>query len=444
MSGSEQSAEKVSLKLFFRDQQVGIIQFKGERKCSMEYDDAWIQQGFPISPHLEFNQDIHSTSICRFIQNLFPEGSAFERLLETQNLSKYNFYAILKTIGKDTAGALTFIADSPDQETSLRAITTAEIIERLKDESRRNLAFWDGKYRLSVAGVQNKLNVFCNTENQYFLADGQYASTHILKFSNSQFPNIVLNEFFTMRLAKAIHLPVAEVELVSFGDDRALKVERFDRKLTEDTVLKRHMIDGCQALNLPSESKYEQNFGSSKDVAHIREGASLHKLFKFAEQTSVPADSKQKLMDWVLFNLIIGNSDAHGKNISFYLGKNGMTLTPFYDLVSVVFEHQSNAEIDTHLAMAIDDNFDIDQIKTFDLLSLSETVEFSAPLLKRRLERMLGLCAEQLKQLEFTGLDDSENTSLTIYKALIRKRIMYFSNELTQFDEVYASAFKGE
>lgn len=435
MSGSEQPI----LKLLFRDEFVGEILFDGDRNCTLTYCDEWIKSGFNISPHLSFDRPFDAASTCRFIQNLFPEGSAFERLIETQNLSKYNFYAILKTIGYDTAGALSFATEEPSESTNLRQITTEEVIERLKDETRRNLAVWDGKYRLSVAGVQNKLNVFCDEYGQYFLAEGRYASTHILKFSNQQFPMIVLNEFFSMRLAKAISLPVAEVELVSFGDYRALKVERFDRKFAGDTVLKRHMIDGCQALNLAPESKYEQNFGSSKDVAHIRDGASLPKLFEFANTTNIPAQTKQLLMDWVLFNLIIGNSDAHGKNISFYVGKNGITLAPFYDLVSVVFEHQTNPEIETHLAMAIDDNFDINQIKLYDLLCLAETVGINASLLKRRMEKLLALCSEKLKSLEMNGLAQQEEKNLSQYRLLITKRIDYFSSEHKQFDDINQS-----
>lgn len=55
----------------------------------------------------------------------------------------------------------------------------------------------------------------------------------------------------------------------------------------------------------------------------------------------------------MLFNLIISNSDAHGKNISFFIGKSGLIITPCYDLVSVVFEATQQHKLDTQLAMAI-------------------------------------------------------------------------------------------
>lgn len=177
------------------------------------------------------------------------------------------------------------------------------------------MTLWDGKYRLSVAGVQRKLNVYVNDTHELFLASGHYASTHILKFASAKHPTLVLNEFFCMRLAYQVGLTVAPVKLLKLGSYHALEVQRFDRRRSKGQVDKRHIIDACQALNLPPEFKYEQNFGSGRDVKHIRDGVSLTKLFQLAKQTSVPAHTAEQLLDWVLFNLVIGNSDAHGKTL---------------------------------------------------------------------------------------------------------------------------------
>ncbi len=39
-------------------------------------------------------------------------------------------------------------------------------------------------------------------------------------------------------------------------------------------------------------------------------------------------------MRWVFFNLYVGNNDSHAKNLSIYsVPGQGVTLTPFYDLV---------------------------------------------------------------------------------------------------------------
>ncbi len=143
------------------------------------------------------------------------------------------------------------------------------------------MTIWDGKFRLSVAGVQNKLNVYKDERGDLFLADGAYSNTHILKFSSDEFPTVVINELYCMRLAAATWLSVAKVGHKKLDDRSALIVERFDRQVSAAGVDKRHLIDGCQALDLPPEYKYEQNFDDAKVVAHIRDGVSLSKLFAF-------------------------------------------------------------------------------------------------------------------------------------------------------------------
>ncbi len=41
-----------------------------------------------------------------------------------------------------------------------------------------------------------------------------------------------------------------------------------------------------------------------------------------------------QLLNWAVFNYLIGNADAHGKNVSLLLTPQGPKLAPFYDLMS--------------------------------------------------------------------------------------------------------------
>jgi len=432
------------IQLYAKDQKVGTLIFEQPRVCQFKYDSLWLQEGYPISPHIPLNGNFNSNNLINFIRNLFPEGGAFDVLLETENLAQSNIYGILKTIGWDTAGALTFFeTGNTEQETRLRLVSEDELTTRLDSGLPEQLAQWDGKFRLSVAGVQNKLNMYLDVDDSMYLADGEYASTHILKFTSKQFPSIVVNELFCMCLAKAVSLEVAEVSHRKFGEHSALVVKRFDRKVVKDGIDKRHMIDGCQALNFPQEYKYEQNYGSSPDVAHIRDGVSIIKLFGFATKCSVPALAIQKLIDWILFNLIIGNSDAHGKNISFFINTNGIKLTPFYDLVSVVFEAQNNEKLETNLAMAIGDNFDSDNTTAFDLLTLADEAGIKSELLKRRLDRLLSACLKQADLLDFSNqeLSDKQLADIDGIKQLIKERCYYLSEQSKEYSYVKKTAF---
>lgn len=445
MNGSDQSPK---ITVYSQSEPVGTLTFDEPGKCSLVYDAEWIKQQFPISPCIPFDGQFLPDTVARFLRNLFPEGEAFDLLLASENLSKNNLYAILKTIGKDTAGMLSFFEVEYQQATTqLRLIPEQELIDKLETGSTEELITWDGKYRLSVAGIQNKLNVYIDNGNQLLLADGAFSSTHILKFSSQRYKTIVTNELFCMRLASALtslgSLMVAPVTFKRFGEHDALVVERFDRKRTGGGVKKRHMIDGCQALDLPPEYKYEHNFGTGRDVKHIRDGVSFRKLFSLARTCSVPAVAIQQLLDWLIFNVIIGNSDAHGKNVSFFINKSGMTITPFYDLVSVVFEASRNENIDTSLAMAIGDNFDIDSITAFDLLSFADESNISFSLLKKRVVQIANVTLSKASTLSFDdcGLNKSHADIIEELRLLVMQRANQLLIQVEQFDLVANEVF---
>ncbi|MBL4910248.1 MAG: HipA domain-containing protein [Alteromonadaceae bacterium] len=433
-----------SISIFSQSELVGRLQFIEPRLSTFIYDDFWVKNRFPISPCIPFNAEYSPQTIVNFLRNLFPEGDAFELLLVNNNLSKINLYAILITLGMDTAGILSFTnIDYKEEKTLLREITEKELITKLSNNNIQELITWDGKYRLSVAGVQNKLNVYINEDNRFMLANGQYSSTHILKFASEKYKSIVINELFCMKLAKEVNLNVAAVCYRKFGCHDVLIVERFDRKSTHEGVKKRHIIDACQALDLPPEYKYEHNFGSNKDVQHIRDGVSLNKLFKFAKSCAVPIAVTQYLVDWLIFNLIIGNSDAHGKNVSFFIGASGITITPFYDLVSVIYEASKNKKIDTSLAMAIGDNFDITSITAYDLLSLADEAGISFSFLNKRLARLSNIIMKKVDNLCFDEFElfDKDLIIIEEIKRLVFQQANFFSQEARIMSQVARETF---
>ena len=351
------------LPLFFQGKRVGMLSHQKEA-YHFQYDEYWIQTGFAISSHIPFTGEVSSDAIVNFLLNLFPEGEAFDILVSSLRVRKSNVLSILEATGQDAPGAFSFGA-TPQEIAERREITSEELISRLDTDDPSEIVIWDGKYRLSVAGIQRKLNILIEHKRLY-LADGQYASTHIMKFSKLDHRQLVINEYVCMQLGKLAGLDVADTEYLQFGQHSSLLVTRFDREreITTGIIKKTHIIDGCQLLNLPPNYKYEQVYGSGKDVANIRDGVSIPKLFDAAKKARVPAKERLIILDWLLFNLIIGNSDAHGKNISFLLDQNGFDVAPLYDLVSISFEGLSNDKLDTGLAMAIDDEFDINGVST--------------------------------------------------------------------------------
>ena len=60
----------------------------------------------------------------------------------------------------------------------------------------------------------------------------------------------------------------------------------------------------------------------------------LDALARIVALCRAKAPARLAIFRWVLFNLLIGNNDAHLKNLSVFAGRYGYALTPHYDLVS--------------------------------------------------------------------------------------------------------------
>ena len=304
---------------------------------SWVYEPSWLKDGFPVSPHLPFHQALDPRSVRNFLQNLLPEGQGLEDITSNTKISKNNTFGLIRIIGEDTSGALSFRSpDTKPMQTSFRPVSDAELTNKLQNHQTvgGSITYWDGRTRLSVAGVQDKLN-FLEHDGRLGFGEGKLCSNKIFKFESGKVPFIAANELFTMILARNAGIDVPNVEIRSYGDIRAFVIERFDRRYISDReiVQRRHIIDGCQATDLPPSYKYERQYGDEGDGKFIRDGVSFLKLF--AVQTNNDEVYRLKLLQWMTFNILTRNYDAHGKNISFFVSKRGLELTPFYDLVNI-------------------------------------------------------------------------------------------------------------
>jgi serine/threonine-protein kinase HipA len=197
---------------------------------------------------------------------------------------------------------------------------------------------------------------------------------------------MVANEHFCMTLAKELGLPVAQVAILRTPRP-VLVVTRFDRAIVPGAgipVVRKHIIDACQAADMPVNFKYERNVGNKGDAALYREGVGFPVLFGLLEFGYRKAVDKLAMLRWALFQLVIGNSDAHGKNFSFFVHRAGLQAAPWYDLVSVVQYPQFSHE----LAMAFGDQFNLDQVRAFDLADFAQSCAIDRQLLLRECRRL--------------------------------------------------------
>ncbi|MBV5340684.1 MAG: HipA domain-containing protein [Deltaproteobacteria bacterium] len=385
-----------------------ILEESGER-YALKYAQSWLDGGgFSVSPHLKPGE-CASESVRRFLANLLPEGRWLEELAISSHISRANIFGLVAAIGAETTGSLTFrLGDLPSEgpETSFRPVTAVELAERISQRQNVSIALWDGKPRLSVAGVQEKLPLLIRADGQMGFGEGELASTHILKFGTARALHLVINEYVCMQLARIMKLSVADVSLARFGEP-VLVVRRFDRELTGDTVVRRHLIDGCQMLDLPPTYKYERPFGKGGDAAVIRSGANLPDLFASCRLCRVPAAAVRDMLNWVLFQLLIGNSDAHGKNISFFVGPSGIDMAPAYDLLNL---DMYAAEYDRNFSMAIGDAFAPEDISPWELAEMCERCGLQKRLVAKTLTTMSEKLLKAVDEVDLSVLLTGEET----------------------------------
>lgn len=401
-----------------------------EAKLKWEYSAEWQETGFALSPHLPLSNDIPAGNTEKFLRNFLPEGYGFDELVRNFHLSKNNTFGLIRALGLDIPGAVIAVDSdhSIPKTASFRPISYDELEQRLNDRKEISLIIWDEKPRLSSAGIQDKINVMVTPENEIGFAEGSVGSTHILKFERLEQSHLVLNEYITMQLARHCGLNVANTALVPIGKHFALLVERFDRKfISMKNVKRRHLIDGCQALNLPPEYKYERIFGDGRDVAHIRDGASLAKLFEFSKQCLNPIKTSFQLLDWTLFNIIIFNSDAHGKNLSFFVGSKGIELAPFYDLVNIKMFDNFNHK----MAMGFGDAFDLENIQYGDIMDFADSCDLKMHVVLSRLKFMANQVMQALEKCSSEIPLDKERKKYRLeYNSIILQRCHYFLEKL--------------
>ena len=405
------------MKLFleFNSTLIGELKFK-DNKFELNYFENWIENGFELSPHLSF-ENSNSEGIKNFLKNLLPEGENLDDISIFLQISKYNTFGLIKEIGEDVAGAIDFCDEFKNRDTKFIEISKEELIRKIKNIDYENILVWDKKVRLSIAGVGKKLPIMIKN-SKFGFGDGKYASTHILKFDKKEL-HLVENEFLSLKLAKKVGLEVNDAEILKIGDEKTLLVKRFDRVYNskEDVVLKKHIIDVCQFLNIPPEYKYQKVFGENSSIQGVTISQISNAIEKYTKES---IKEKNRLLDWILFNLIVGNTDAHGKNLSFFVDKKQISITPFYDILNTAMY---NNVYDTKLAMSIGDNFELDLIEYADFIDLAYDLNIKENFLIKRFKKLL---IKTEKEMKFLEKEDIEQNFKEKYKQDILNRINFF------------------
>jgi serine/threonine-protein kinase HipA len=265
-----------------------------------------------------------------FCQGLLPEGQALQQMAASAGVAVNETFGLLARFGRDVAGALVIGEEPPDPSRFDVAEYDGDSLHaEIIGLPEHPLGAHDDS-ELSLAGLQDKLLLVALDGGRWGRPLHGRPSTHILKMDDRRHPGLIAAEAECLELARHLGLTTIESRLVSVGDETPLVISRFDRIVRGDGSVDRvHQEDLCQALALdPRDArggkKYERYGGPS-----LSDAARLLDLY-----SADPAAELDKLLCAATFTVLIGNADAHGKNLAFlHSTPETVSLAPLYDTV---------------------------------------------------------------------------------------------------------------
>lgn len=318
-----------------------------------EYDPQWMAQPghYVLAPQFPLGVEPYTGHAVRsFFENLLPEGEALDDIVSAIHLRGASSFELLGRLGAELPGVLSLLPREarplPAQE--YRPLPFEELSRRLAGRDHTPLLLSNAEATMSLAGAQDKVGLrFDPATARLSDSVGQSPTTHILKPDTRQarYHPSAINEFACMKLARALRLPVPDAWLLRIPE-AAYVVERYDRMLAAGNIVSLHQIDGCQLLGHGAGWKYQRSGGL----------VSIPLLVKALRGLGVRGIDLLQFQRWVMFNYLIGNSDAHAKNVSVLVDDKGFGLAPFYDLLCV------RAYGDTGLALFIGDEETFDSV----------------------------------------------------------------------------------
>lgn len=320
------------LNIWMEDSYVGAFDEDADGRISFRYADNAPET--PISLSLPREGGWVRRNPERFLENLLPDNpDVREAMRRSTGAAGVDSFSLLD--GADVTGGLTFSTgdDNPlrAQAPAVRADDDA-IAYRISTMRNAHGAWWqsDNRVRFSLAGNQPKFSL-ARVGTHWAWSNAANPSTHIIKPAPIGDEGDRLHgtrdadkiETASMTLARLCRMPVPKAGLVTFIDEPAYIVKRFDRVfLMDGTVRRVHTEDMMQALGLPPRNKYSVK---AKDILGM-----LHK--------ADPSDAlSYKWLKQLALNVSISNADAHAKNYSLMLRPDSIDISPMYDVLTTTY-----------------------------------------------------------------------------------------------------------
>ena len=391
----------MKLHVFNYGTEVGILEGTPDRGILFTYDEAVVsdRSASPLSHSLPLRKEPFTAKECLpFFTGILPDGDLKHKISEYLHVSESSALKLLAALGGECAGTVSLYSADENgdvlsaaelQVNSLyRKLGEGELAGMIERMDQRPLLTSDGDIRLSLAGAQQKISL-AQFEGEWFLPLHGSPSTHILKPSRLPFPDLAVNEYACMQAANLCGLPVPETGLIWPGEDPVFVIARYDRSGgsgSSRSIQRVHQEDSCQALGILPDHKYESDGGPG-----------FMDLFSLLNAlVSAPVIDIRSLLSLAIYNFLIGNCDAHGKNLAFIRPPAGnANLAPFYDLVSTTVY----SDLSTKMSMKIGGEYRIDKIGREHFLKLGDSAGVGSRYMMQLLDSMSDVVSSSFTRL---------------------------------------------
>jgi len=313
-----------------------------------------------------------------FFEGLLPEGEARDAIARRLGISSRSSTKLLRALGRDCAGDISILDETEDPPLGLNECQKKDLdiylpldggILRIAEDPHEEIPRLQENMRLSFAGGQGKIALYhdhiSSIAHGWHIPLLGFPSTHIIKpgMLETRYPHLTLNEFLCIRAASECGIHTVDVDLL-YPETPVIVIRRYDRLIGNTmtdalgTVLRIHQEDCCQACGVKSDLKYEHDGGPGfKQIRDL-----------LVEHARRPFEDIMTLVRWGIYNYLIGNCDAHSKNLSLLHNKDGtVSLAPVYDLIcTTIYDGRFGSKLSRNMGMRIGIHENIDRVSAED------------------------------------------------------------------------------
>jgi len=422
----------VPLTVFLHSNRVGQLSREKSGAVHFQYDADWIarESAIPVSVSMPLRNDKYTgATVMAVFDNLLPDYEPIRRrVAERVGAQGTDAYSLLSEIGRDCIGALQFLPDDQEPETTNslagEPLTNDAIEALLNDLDVTPLGIRsESSFRISVAGAQEKTALLYHNQ-QWIQPDGTTPTSHIIKpqigkLNNGiDLSNSVENEFYSLKLIEAMGLRTANVSMAMFNRKKALVIERFDRRWTDDGRLVRlPQEDCCQALAVAPTGKYQSEGGPGiEDIMDVLRGSDH------------PFDDRRDFFKATILFWLMGATDGHAKNFSLALSSRGrFRMTPLYDVLTIQPSVDSKrlAKKDFKLAMRVGQSkqYNVDKIRGRHFVHTGLKAGLSRQVISHLFDEIAAECEPALRKVAEMLPDDFPETIPASVTSAMRSRL---------------------